>query len=240
MDPRGIIIKVRDGFVITLSAPYTLASQLSDGCEERLLRPFNALRTSAKEDGFAFCLAGDSGERVRQLTYKPDHYSAFLCDQGVLGCDALSLDSEAAADLLLAFGEWLNSKQAEEFERDILAGDMTFEEARAISPKAFNMPRLQKLLVERFKTDSMPKGRPGKRTKYRREVEELYGLACRIYRETPGISWEEACDESTSKRPELVPATWIKDPGGSLEKQACRYWDKSNYSQKTYRDSRDG
>jgi hypothetical protein len=239
MDQRGIIIKLSDGFEITVAIPYTLASRVSDGCEERLLRSFDALETRVIEDGFVFRLASDTGGPAKLLTCRPEHFNTFLAEEGMINSDLLNLDSDGAASILLAFCKWGYKKQAEEFERDIMAGELTFEEVRTISPEAFNSPNLQKLLASRFKTDTMPKSRRGKRFKYRQAVHELYALACRVYRETPGLSFENACGDACDARPELVPGAWINDPGGNLKREAFRHWDVSTHSQKSYREFRD-
>lgn len=61
----------------------------------------------------------------------------------------------------------------------------------------------------------------------------------RIYRETPGLSWESACYSATEQRPDFVPPSWRADPDGNLKREAARYWDKSRYSQLSYRQNRD-
>jgi len=137
------------------------------------------------------------------------------------------------------FYDWCNAKQAEVFEREIRAGNMTFEEAREARPEVFDVPAFQSFHAQLFRANQLPKGKKGKRAKYRREVEELYAMASRIYRETPGLSWEAACDSATEQRPDLVPPNWRADPGGNLKREAARYWDKSKYSQLSYRQRRD-
>lgn len=244
MEPRGIIIRTKDGIKHTVGMPYTLASRICNCDETRLQRPFDAIEVSVIEKGFQFVLAIDDGQPPRKINYAPDHFDHFIddtCKRTGMSRAAISgLNSNDAATLLRAFSDWLNHKQAEEFEREIRAGNLTFEEARKFRKEVFDVPSFKDFFAHSFKTDTMPKGKQGKRPKYRRNVEELYGLASRIYRESPGISWEEACYLAPEQRPDLIPENWDTDSAGdTLKREAARYWDKSQYSQLSYRESRD-
>lgn len=203
--------------------------------------PLPVLDARIGEDGFRF-LVGESQAPLGWLRYNPERFADFLDDWEMNGTPRAAI---FASDLALStyglrqYNEWADRQTAAAFIHDIQAGHLTFEEAKKIRPTAFNVPELQKFLAQSFATDQMPRRRPGKRRKPRPEVVELYALACRIYRESPGMSWEYACHLSTAQRPDLVPPEWQKDPDGNLKREAARYLDKSPYSQLSYRESRD-
>ena len=110
---------------------------------------------------------------------------------------------------------------------------------REIRKEVFDVPRFQRFLSKSFAGGDLPKRGKGKRRKHNQAVEDLYALACRIYKETPGISWEGACFTATETRPDLIPDSWKADPDGNLKREAARYWDDSIYTQREYRLSRD-
>ena len=238
---RGITLRLGQ-HLINLGMPTTLASQITDGDEERLKEPIDILEMSVCTDGFSFITADDLNNPKLELKYEPEHFARFLGDLSAASMPpsaVLNLNTAGACKILILFYNWLNEQQAAAFEQDIESGKLTFEEARDIRPEVFDVPAFQRFHAQRFKNGSMPKGRKGKRTTFRPEVEALYALACRIYRESPGLSWEYACYSATEARPDLVPQTWRSDPDGNLKREAARYWDKSLYSQLSYRQRRD-
>ncbi|SDU04742.1 hypothetical protein SAMN05216296_1471 [Pseudomonas pohangensis] len=251
MEPRGIIIRIKEGHEIILGLPFTLASRICNDDEQRLQRPFDAIEVSVIEKGFQFVLAIDDGQPSPKIIYAPDHFDHFIADtcelEGTTRAAIYGLNSSDAATLLRAFSDWLNHKQAEEFEREIKAGNLTFDEARKIRKEVFDVPSFKDFFAHSFKTDTMPKGKPGKRTVHRQNVIELYALACRIYVENPGIRWSSyykkgtACHEAVKLRPDLVPRNWGGDDiskGDRLRREAERTLDKGPHSQLTYRKSR--
>lgn len=196
---------------------------------------------SIESDGFRF-IVGELDAPLGWLRYVPERFSDFLDymeKNGIPRAVIFASDFERTRRGLRIFRDWLTKECTAEFERDIRAGHLTFEEVREIQPLVFDVPAFQRFHAQLFKAHCLPKGRKGKRTKYRPKVEELYALACRIYRETPGLSWESACYSATERRPDLVPKSWLADAGGNLKRDAARYWDKSRYSQLSFRQSRD-
>lgn len=241
---RGPTIRL-GSMLYSFGIPDALAAQITDDDPRRLRTPIDALSLSVDEEGFTFILADDAtGEPKTELKYEPNRFKDFLVDIGIgqVGqqiANLSKLDPVASQQLLSVFFKWLNYKQSKVFESEIEAGVLTFEEAREIRPEVFDVPSFQRFHAEMFKQNQMPKRRKGKRAKYRREVEELYALACRIYRESTDLSWESACYAATERRPDLVPDTWRNDPDGNLKREAARYWDKSPYTQLSYRQQRD-
>jgi hypothetical protein len=228
--------------LFTLGMPSTLASRITDGDEARLKKPIDVLEMSVTADGFLFVTADDLGNPKFDLLYEPTHFSSFLSELSAASIKreaVLQLDTTGASAVLCLFNSWLNTKQAEVFEQDIRAGKMTFEEARDIRKEVFDVPSFARFFQNSWLADDMPKGKKGKRRCYSEDLEALYALACRIYHETPGTSFEEACYAATEQRPDLVPLSWKNDPDGNLKREATRYWDKSQYSQKNYREGRD-
>lgn len=249
MEIRGIRLRLPSGSILTLGMPSALAKQVTGEDEERLERPIDVLEMRVEESRFWFALADDAGKPEYEFVYEPlphdavgkpfDAFLAELAKAGITRPALQKLNTTGAEKVLNMFFAWCNAKQAEVFEREIRAGNMTFEDARESRPEVFDVPEFQSFHAQMFKADKLPKGKKGKRTKYRREVEELYALASRIYRETPGLSWESACYSATEQRPDFVPPSWRADPDGNLKREAARYWDKSRYSQLSYRQNRD-
>ena len=241
MHKRGFTLRLGNG-LYTFGMPDALASQITDGDEKRLSQPIDVLQMSITHDGFLFVTANSAGKARYDLKYEPGHFKDFiqsLNKAGVPLAAILKLDTTGATQILRAFYNWLNHKQADEFERYIKAGELTFEEVRNIRKEVFDVPKFERFFTQSFKDGNMPTAKKGKRRTYSRAVEELYALACRIYRETSGLSFESACYAATVQRADLVPSTWQTDPEGNLKRDAARYWDKSPYSQLSYRMSRD-
>ncbi|MCC6076041.1 hypothetical protein ACFPTX_16070 [Pseudomonas sp. GCM10022188] len=193
-------------------------------------------------NGFRFLFADDSGELTGWISHYPERFGDFLDHMEAHGIPrAVALDSDTARATLgvRLFSDWLTNEKAIEFERDIRAGLLTFEDARRVHPGVFKAPAFQRFFALAFAAGKLPRGKPGKRRIHNPKVEALYALACRIYRETPGLSFEAACADATEQRPDLVPDTWREEPGRNLLREATRYWDKSPYSQLSYRQSRD-
>ena len=190
------------------------------------------------ENGFSFVIPSIGG----WIRYLPELFERWLEHMGRLG---VTRDVLFAADLIATSGavqrfkEWLQAEAASEFERDIRAELLTFDEARDICPDAFKVPSFQRFLSESFAAKQMPRQKKGKRPTFCPLERDLYALACRIYKENLDSSWEGACYAATMQRPDLVPEKWRKDPDGNLKRAAARKWDKSNYSQLSYRLSRD-
>ncbi|PIA68467.1 hypothetical protein CDR19_21105 [Ectopseudomonas toyotomiensis] len=238
---KGFTLRLGE-LLITLGMPSTLASQLTDGDEARLKKPIDALEVSITAEGFLFVTADDLGNPKLELKYEPAHFDRFLSELSTASIPReaiFRLDTAGASTILRLFYSWLNTKQAAVFEEDIRAGKMTFEEARDIRKEVFDVPSFARFFQDSWLTGDMPKGKKGKRRSYSENIEALYALACRIYHETPRMSFEEACYSATEQRPDLVPPSWSKDPDGNLKREATRYWDKSRYSQKNYRERRD-
>lgn len=238
---RGFTLRLGQ-HLFTLGMPFTLASRITDGDETRLLEPIDVLGMSVNAKGFLFITADDKGDPKLELIYEPAIFSRFLSELNDLSIqhEALfNLDTAGTIAVFCLFYSWMNTKQAAVFEEDIRAGNLTFEEAREIRKEVFDVPRFAQFFQKSWLANDMPKGKKGKRRNHSEQVEALYALACRIYRETPSISFEDACYAATEQRPELVPLTWRKDPDGNLKREATRYWDKSQYSQKDYRERRD-
>jgi hypothetical protein len=239
---RGFTLRLRP-HLFKLGMPSTLANQITGGDEGRLQEPIDILEMSVSTDGFHFVTADDLGNSKWELKYEPAHFPRFLadlCAASMPPAAVFNLNTAGSCKILVLFFNWLNEQQAAVFEQDIESGKLTFEEARDIRPEVFDVPTFQRFHAQRFKVGNMPKGKKGKRVKYRPEVEALYALACRIYREDTALSWEDACYSATEARPDLVPQSWHSDPDGNLKREAARYWDKSPYSQLSYRQRRDG
>lgn len=176
------------------------------------------------------------------FTYLPDHFERWLdyMDRfGVSRSVLFAADFLKSAVALGLFKRWALTETANEFERDIRAGSLTFEEARDICPDVFKVASFQQFHSLRYAAYQMPQRKKGKRPRYCPREEALYALACRIYKENHDSSWEGACYAATVQRPDLVPEKWRKDPDGNLKRAAARKWDKSVYSQLSYRQSRD-
>lgn len=232
---KGLTLNV-NGQIITLALPAVLAKRVVNDDEKQLEHPITVLEVSVTNTGFNFATA------MGVIHYEPEHFDDFTKDLGKAGVahsSLLKLDTTGAAKILRAFYSWLNHKLAEEFERDIKAGTLTFEEARNIRKDVFDVPQFEHFFVQSFKAGNMPTAKKGKRRAYSSNVEELYALACRIYHETPRLSFESACFAATEQRSDLVPPKWCADPDGNLKREAARHWDKSPYSQLSYRQSRD-
>jgi hypothetical protein len=241
MNTKGITLQLGDD-LYTLEMPDTLANQITRGDEKRLRQPVNLFGMSITDDGCRFVTTNDAGEPAHELKYAPERFDDFIQSMDAAGAQRtaiLKLGTSGARQMLRTFYSWLNHKQAEEFERGISAGELTFDEARTIRKEAFDVPQFAQFFAQSFKSGNMPTAKKGKRRTYSRSVEELYALACRIYRETPGLSFESACSAATEQRADLVPSGWVLDPDGNLKREAARYWDKSQYSQKSYRERRD-
>ncbi|WP_147310751.1 hypothetical protein [Pseudomonas citronellolis] len=242
MNQRGFTLRLF-GHRYSFGMPNTLADQITGGDRERLQEPIDVLELSVVEDGFLFVTANDAGEPAYELKYEPSDFPGFRqCIQTIAPwawAATLKLDTPAAAAILHLFYHWINYKFAEIAEKLILKGEMTFEDVREIRSEAFQVPRFQRFFSESFVAESLPKRTKGKRRKHNPAIEDLYALACRIYKESPNLSWEAACFEATNRRADLVPASWRHDPEGNLKREAARYWDGSRYSQKDYRERRD-
>jgi hypothetical protein len=241
VNSKGFTLRLENR-LFSFPMPDALANQITNGDVARLRKPIDVLTMEVVEDGFVFVLANEEGKPENEVKYQPEHFGEYLQEIAKAGIPTetiLSLGTTGAAGMLQTFFSWLNHKLAAEFERDIRSGKLTFDEARKIRKEVFDVPSFGRFFAQSFKNGDMPKGKRGKRTKYRREVEELYALACRTYRETAGLSWEAACFSATEQRPDLVPSSWCTDPDGNLRREAARYWDKSMYSQLSYRQSRD-
>lgn len=238
---RGFTLRF-EGRLITLGVPSTLATAITDGDESRLQEPINVLEMSVTDEGFLFVTADDLGNPKLELKYDPMHFGKFISELNVASISReaiFRLNSTGASNILFLFYSWLNNNQAAVFERDIRARKMTFEAARELRVEVFDVPTFARFFHKSWLSGDMPKAKKGKRRKHSPEVEGLYALACRIYYETPRLSFEEACYTATQQRPDLVPSRWSKDPDGNLKRVAARYWDQSRYSQKSYRERRD-
>jgi hypothetical protein len=238
---RGFTLKLNDE-LYTFRMPSVLARQLVDDDESRLTSPINVKEMRVIADGFLFVINPNSSQPPYEVKYKPEDFEEFLkeLDQSGAPISALlSLDMVGASNLFRAFYKWMNYKLAELFERDIKAGKLTFEEARELRKEVFDIPAFSDFFKASWLADDMPKGKKGKRRSFNRNIEELYATASRIYRENPGKSWEDACGDAIEQNPALVPARWAADPEGNLKREAARYWDKSEYSQLSYRKARD-
>lgn len=236
MSSARIALRLSGVVTHTVTLPQTLAEGLADA--ERLARPFNVSRVRVIPQGFLFTLAPD-GDSPRdfpggELRDVREDFPAFLRameEVGLPPARALQFEGEPAIGLLVSLGRWLDHQAAADFERDIRAGAITFEEARDIRPAVFDVPHFQAFLAQCFKSNSMPKGRKGKRFTYSANVENLYALACRLYSDDPKLSLESACWAATEQRPDLVPPTWQAAPDETLKREALRIWDKSRWSQ---------
>ncbi|WP_339846834.1 hypothetical protein [uncultured Halopseudomonas sp.] len=238
---RGFTLKL-DAGLYTFGMPTALASQLVDDDESRLASPISVKEMRVIPDGFLFVIDPNSGPPFYELKYEPEDFAEFLKELGQSGVSRsalLSLDTVGASSIFKTFYEWMNHKLAELFERDIKAGKLTFEEARELRKEVFDIPAFADFFKASWLAGDMPKGKKGKRRSFNRNVEELYAFASRIYRENQGKSWEDACGDAIEQNPGLVPAGWAADPEGNLKREAARYWDKSEYSQLSYRKARD-
>jgi len=238
---RGFTLRLGQ-HLFTLAMPSTLANRITDGDEARLLDPIDVLEMSITAKGFLFVTADDLGNPKLELLYEPTHFSRFLSELSAASMQRemiFRLNTTGASTILRLFNSWLNTKQADVFEEEIRAGKMTFEDARDTRKEVFDVPSFARFFQNSWLAGDMPKGKKGKRRSYSEDIEALYALACRIYHESPRISFEEACYAATEQRPDLVPLSWNKDPDGNLKREATRYWDKSRYSQKGYRERRD-
>lgn len=225
--------------------PAILAQQLTGEDPERLKTPLKARELRVAEKGFNFVIEGEEGRPDLEMIYEPVGFPLFLEEMSQLGISneailAYGSKTAGAHKLNVVFRDWCDAKIATDFESAIKANKLTFEEARDIRKQAFDVPRFAAFFKERWLSGTMPKARKGKRRAYSQNVRELYALASRIYRQTPGISFEAACFEATAKRPDLIPAGWSKEPDDNLKREAARYWDKSPYSLLSYRQDRDG
>ncbi|GAC1034393.1 hypothetical protein thsps21_52220 [Pseudomonas sp. No.21] len=242
MSNRGFTLRIL-GHRYFFGMPNTLADQITGGIAERLQTPIDVLEISVEEDGFLFLTADDAGKPKYELKYEPKEFPGFKLQIQTMSpsfwATTLKLDTQASLKILHLFYHWLNHKFAESAEESIIKGELTFEDVREIRSEAFQVPSFQRFFSESFAAGNLPKRTKGKRRKHNSDIEDLYALACRIYRETPQLSWEVACFEATVRRADLVPASWRKDPEGNLKREAARYWDDSRYSQKSYRENRD-
>ncbi|MNZ95180.1 hypothetical protein D3C78_1143140 [compost metagenome] len=239
---QGVTLRIRGLGTVDISIPETLTRGMIEGVDEhRTRQPFDVQDMRILEDGFYFLVDIDDDCPSGYFRISLEKFSHFLEDLercGMKRDKVLTLEGAKAAVFVPLYRRWITEQFASECERAIRSGELTFEEARKIRKEVFDVPWVRKFFAECFKSGNMPQGKKGKRTKHRREVEELYALACRIYRENPDHSWEAACYLATEQRPGLVPASWETDPDGNLKREAARYWDKSPYSQLSFRQSR--
>ncbi len=242
MKHHGFTLRMPGGSIAAVRMPFELAKALTKGNVERLQQPIDVEAMHADMVGFWLFLA-PAIDVVSQCVYRymPEHFPQFIADQIKAGATQAQLqtkDTQQALAILAKFDDWSAIKQAEVFERDILAGKITFADAKEINPKAFRVPSFQAMLAQHY-FSGMPAGKKGKRKTHSPTVLELYAVACRIYRENPEISFETACMDAVEQRPDLVPVSWRNDPAGNLKRESIRTWDKSIHSQKSWREDRD-
>lgn len=242
MGAKGFTLRLGSD-LYTFGVPNTLASRITNGDEERLNAPIDVLELSIVEDGFIFVTANDENAPGHEIKYVPHCFGDFKKHLQTISLEAwpavLKLETAGAAAILRLFYQWMNDKFAELAMAQIEGGELAFEDVREARKEVFKVPAFQRFVAEKYAADDMPKRSQGKRRKHVQAVEDLYALACRIYRETPSLSFEAACYMATEQRPDLVPPTWKTDPDGNLKRDAARYWDSSPYSQLSYRIERD-
>lgn len=242
MSARGFTLRLGSD-TYTFGMPNTLATRITGGDEDRLNAPIDVLVLSIVEDGFLFVTANDEGKPAHEVKYAPQCFPEFKEHMRTLSTGVwpavLKLETTGAKAILKLFYQWMNDQFAELAMARIEDGALTFEDVREARREVFKVPAFQRFVAEKYAADDMPKRGIGKRRKHNQAVEDLYALACRVYRETPGLSFEAACYMATEYRPDLVPPTWKADPDGNLKRDAARYWDGSCYSQLSYRMVRD-
>lgn len=242
MGTKGFTLRLGSD-LYTLEMPNTLASQITNGDEDRLSTPIDVLSLSIADDGFIFVTTNDWGGPRYDVKYAPHCFPEFKkhlqTALPVVWPAVLNLKTAGAAAILRLFYQWMNDQFSELAIARIEDGTLTFEDVREVRKEVFKVPTFQQFVAEKYAADDMPTRGTGKRRKHNQAVEDLYALACRIYRETPDLSFEAACYMATEQRPDLVPPTWKADPDGNLKREAARYWDGSRYSQLSYRMARD-
>lgn len=238
----GLHIRVPGIGMLHLPLPDTLLLGVFVHDDRRAERPFDALDVMIFPSGFIFELGDDDGTPLGYLRHTLNDFPDFLADLDKIGLNRsaiFSLPTAAAKHFIQLFDRWLTLEFAHRFVRDIRAGKMTFEDARNIRKEAFTVPFFQHFHAQSFASGNMPKVKKVRARRHDKKVEALYALSCRIYRETPKLSYERACEFAIEQRPDLVPPTWQEDPVATLKREAARYWDKSRYSQQTFRQNRD-
>lgn len=219
-----------------------LSGQFED--DSRFDRPFNVIGVRIFSEGIIFEVTEDDGTPLWPLRVPIFRFPAFLNDMTRLGLieniETLhTIPHAEAMKFIPRFQNWLTIVLAQQFELEIKAGNMTFEEARKFRKDVFSVPSFRCHYEECFASGKMPKGKKGKRRIHSPNIENLYALANRIHKEDPTLSFEAACWDAVEQRPDLVPDSWKIDPGGNLKREASRFWDKSPYSQLTFRQNRD-
>ena len=134
-------------------------------------------------------------------------------------------EGTAACEVWLEWLEHCRTTNVELILRAVENHDLTFRDIAEIDSSLFDDVRIRDDIVESIKRGDlrqMTRSEPPVPS----ELWELYELASFLYVSREENSFEAACDAACEQRPDLVPPSWGRDPGGNLKKQAIRRMDR--------------
>ena len=205
-------------FTGSFSFPATQAQ--SEYFNETIGAEISADAVMLDNTGIQIELAGENGKGMFQ--FEPNGWGKFWQP------DTPELSGIGACLVWLRWMEFIGNHNADYVIQKIEAGEIGFNDIKAINEQLLHHNQVQQSLSEAVAdgtiTDKLKAKQSRGYNNLTPEVWELYNCASWIYISSSYETWESACYKACKDHPELIPSSW-KNHDVALRKTASRYMD---------------